>query len=173
MVEKFILDATAGFRMMWFDKKHPNCIYLDQRPECEPDIVGDFRDLKQFADETFRLIVFDPPFWLKHGSTEQNNMGKNFGYLEPETWQVDLKQGIAELWRILRPFGILFGKWSTYQISAHEFLKLFPCRPLIYQVTAARQFLPRGHKKSYAAHVEEKVKTCWFCFMKIPKEAQP
>jgi hypothetical protein len=66
--DKFILDATAGFRMMWLNKKHPNTIYLDQRPECEPDIVGDFRDLKQFPDESFRLIVFDP----QHaGSQEQ------------------------------------------------------------------------------------------------------
>lgn len=49
--DKFILDATAGFRMMWFNKHHPNAIYLDQRPECEPDIVGDFRDLKQFPEQ--------------------------------------------------------------------------------------------------------------------------
>ena len=69
--EKFILDATAGFRMMWFDKKHPNCIYLDQRPECEPDIVGDFKNLSQFPNGMFKLIIFDPPFWIRssHNTT--------------------------------------------------------------------------------------------------------
>ena len=61
MTEKFILDATAGFRMMWFNKHHPNVTYLDQKPECEPDIIGDFRNLKDFADNSQRLIVFDPP----------------------------------------------------------------------------------------------------------------
>lgn len=43
MIDKFILDATAGFRQMWFNKQHPNTVYLDQRPECEPDQIKTFR----------------------------------------------------------------------------------------------------------------------------------
>ena len=30
---KFILDACCGGRMMWFDKQHPNAIYIDFRKE--------------------------------------------------------------------------------------------------------------------------------------------
>lgn len=168
--DKFILDATAGFRMMWFNKHHPNTIYLDQRPECEPDIVGDFRDLKQFPDESFKLIIFDPPFWLRNGKTVNTSFMKSYGYLNPETWQVDLKKGIEECWRVLKPYGILFGKWSNYQISSPEFLKLFPCEPLIYQTTSARGLVStKGQNRQAVSHLEEKVKTMWFCFMKIPE----
>lgn len=31
MKEKLILDACCGGRMFWFNKKHPNALYVDQR----------------------------------------------------------------------------------------------------------------------------------------------
>ena len=158
--EKFILDATAGFRMMWFNKKHPNCIYLDQRPECEPDIVGDFRDLKQFPDETFRLIIFDPPHIIRNSKNEIG-MLSDFGALKPETWQDDLSKGFRELWQKLAPWGILILKWSTQQIPSHEILKLLCAHPLFYQVTSNKR-----REKSHSNY-----QTLWFTFMKIPKEA--
>ena len=74
--EKVILDMTCGGRSIWFNKKHPNCIYFDRREEeyeqtfgtdpsarhikVHPDIMGDFRELP-FDDDTFSLVVFDPP----------------------------------------------------------------------------------------------------------------
>jgi len=33
--QKFILDATAGFRMMWFDKNHPYTVFMDKRTDEE------------------------------------------------------------------------------------------------------------------------------------------
>lgn len=161
--EKFILDATAGFRMMWFNKHHPNCIYLDQRPECEPDIVADFRDLRQFPDERFRLIVFDPPHEFRRNleSGSNSEIILRYGWLNPETWQQELKEGFAELWRILKPYGILLFKWSNRSIPANELLRLAPCEPLFYQVTKTE---PLGRSKN------RHLKTLWFCFMKIPEE---
>ena len=153
--EKFILDATAGFRMMWFNKHHPNTIYLDQRPECEPDVVGDFRDLNGYPDETFNLIVWDPPhrtlvgvpkdFWIRH----------HYGQLEPETWQADLKKGFQELWRVLKPRGVLVFKWTDDHIKLHRVLPLFPIKPLFGQTTAS---------------TAKASTTQWFCFMKIEPE---
>ncbi len=168
--EKFILDATAGFRMMWFDKKHPNCIYLDQRPECEPDIVGDFRYLKQFADETFRLIVFDPPHIIESAQTASNII-RDFGCLKRETWPALIRDGAREMWRVLKPYGILLFKWSNQYIPSHELIALFPTKPLIYQVSANKD---RNSKKKFGARNRIKsVQTLWFCFMKIPKETTP
>ena len=160
--EKFILDATAGFRMMWFNKHHPNALYLDQRPECEPDIVGDFRDLNQFPDETFRLIVFDPPHIPKPRSnlTAKNaEFIRKFGYLNAETWQSDLKRGFSELWRDLKPYGILLLKWSNKYVSSDDILRLCSETPLFYQISQTRLDLD-GMKL---------LKTLWFCFMKIPE----
>ena len=157
--EKFILDATAGFRRMWMNKQHPNCVYLDERYECEPDIVGDFRDLRQFKDNHFKLIVFDPPHIIR---TPLGDIGQihDFGSLEPETWQSDLKKGFKELWRVLAPHGVLVFKWSTQQIPTSKLKQFFPAEPLFYQITTSKT-----RKKSHSHY-----QTLWFCFMKIPKE---
>ena len=68
---KPILDACCGARMFWFDKENPNAVFCDNRrlmePLCdgrilriEPDIQCDFKALP-FPDESFHLVVFDPP----------------------------------------------------------------------------------------------------------------
>ena len=169
--EKFILDATAGFRMMWFNKQHPNTIYIDQRPECEPDQVADWTKKLPYEDNKFKLIVFDPPHILFDKGKVASNLSLNFGALSPETWQQDLKKGLLEMWRILAPFGVMIVKWNNYCISSDKFLKLCPAEPLIYQVSASREKHSRKNKGD-----GNHVKTLWFCFMKIPDSsfhAQP
>ena len=161
--DKFILDATAGFRMMWFNKHEPHTIYLDQRPECEPDIVGDFRDLKQFPDKTFRLIIWDPPHVINKNGITTITHQRYFGGLEPESWQADLKQGFAELWRVLDDFGVLNLKWSTLNIPSNKLLDLFPVKPLVYQISA-------NHERKEKGKRIRKDVTLWFCFMKIENE---
>ena len=161
MPEKFILDATAGYRMMWFNKHEPHTIYLDQRPECEPDIVGDFRDLNQFPDKTFRFIIFDPPHFVKHNPAPY--FKERYGCLQPETWQNDLRQGLAECWRVLQDYGILLFKWNTQNKSKRQIIRLLPTEPLLYQIT-----------RNSAIRPSETAQTLWFCFMKIPaKEVKP
>ncbi|GGH28445.1 hypothetical protein GCM10011418_39120 [Sphingobacterium alkalisoli] len=50
---KIILDACCGPRMMWFNKNHPDTIYMDIRKEnfvacdsrkieVDPDLIADF-----------------------------------------------------------------------------------------------------------------------------------
>ena len=158
--EKFILDATAGFRMMWFNKQHPNALYIDERKEVNPDIVADYRNMKDFADSSFQLIVWDPPHIIRKPYWDNTaEMEKNFGWLNFETWQSDLKRGFAELWRCLKPNGVLIFKWSEYSATMKKVLKLFPIDPLFYQITAKK--ITSKKKES---------RTLWFCFMKIPEE---
>ena len=66
--------------MFWYNKHEPHTTYLDNRQltahyqdrnlvrtvEIAPDIQGDFRDLP-FDDNTFDLVVFDPPHLLHAG----------------------------------------------------------------------------------------------------------
>jgi len=180
--EKFILDATAGHRMMWFDKNNPYTIYMDidddeelrsrydsaekqaRKPHyyqpwlpLNPTLKGDFRKL-DFPDNSFYLIVFDPPHltWLGKNSIFK----KKFGQLETETWPDDIKKGAKELWRVLKPYGVLVFKWNTHDIPYQKVLKLFPEMPLFGQISAgsSSKFQKiRGH-------------TCWFTFLKMPKE---
>ena len=155
MDEKFILDATAGFRGMWLNKKHPNCLYVDERAEVKPDVIADFRNLSFIPNESKRLIVFDPPHMIQN--TKTGDLAKRFGTLCPETWQSDLRKGFTELWRILAPYGVLFFKWSEHDKPLGSILKLFCVAPLVIQRSAGAK-ARNGRPSS----------TLWCCFMKIP-----
>lgn len=154
---KFILDSCCGSRMMWFNKQHPNALYVDIRKEshvlCDgrslevnPDVVADFRSLP-FPDETFHLVVFDPPHLNKIG--EGAWMAKKYGKLLP-TWQDDLRQGYEECMRVLQPFGILIFKWNEHQVKLSQVLSALQAQPLF------------GHTSGRHG------KTIWMAFMKLP-----
>lgn len=76
-----VLDACCGSRMFWFDRCNPESIFMDKRTEShtlkdsssangsreliiEPDLVADFTAMP-FPDETFALVVFDPPHLVR------------------------------------------------------------------------------------------------------------
>ena len=155
-MRKIILDVCCGPRMMWFDKENPLATYMDIRRESfvacdgrkinvDPDILGDFRNIP-FPDESFKLVVFDPPHFNDIG--ENSFTAQKYGRLFP-SWQTDLKAGFDECMRILEPYGILIFKWNEYQIKVSEILKIFDCQPLF------------GHKSGKFSQ------THWLCFMKL------
>ena len=109
--------------------------------EIKPEIVGDFRNIP-FEDNTFRMVVFDPPHLLKAG--EKSWLAKKYGKLE-ESWKEDLSQGFKECMRVLKHGGTLIFKWNEEQIKLSEILKLFCEKPLL------------GNKRS---------KTHWLVFYK-------
>lgn len=160
---KLILDACCGGRMMWFDKKHPNALYIDIRKEgkgfvkehhnfeINPDIQMDFRQL-QLPDNKFNLVVWDVPHLLSN-HCGNGIFRKKFGCLNAETWQSDLKKGFEECWRVLKPCGILLLKWNDKSISSQKVLKNFHTKPLFGQRTTKSKF---------------GTTTYWFCFMKLP-----
>lgn len=162
MKDKFILDACCGNRQMWFDKKHPNVLYIDIRKEekgfvkgrpdlnIQPDMIADFRNLP-FADRSFKLIAWDPPHSMTFGKT--SIMAAKYGRLNKETWKEDLSKGFCEIWRCLDDNGVLTLKWSNFEVSFKELLSLFPVKPLYGNIS-------KNTKKSI---------TQWFVFMKIPE----
>ncbi len=162
--KKKILDASCGGRMFWFNKKHPNAIYIDNRiakkghephqpnHSVEPDIVMDFRAMK-FKDKTFNLIVFDPPHFM--GMSPKSWLAKKYGILNREIWRDDIRKGFDECWRVLKKDGVLIVKWSedfqnkSRSISISEFIKVVGREPLF------------GHRTGTRSN------THWLCFMKI------
>lgn len=115
--------------------------------EISPDIIGDFRNIP-FDDNSFYMVVFDPPHLLKIG--ENSWLAKKYGKLT-DTWKEDLKLGFLECMRVLKPYGTLIFKWNEENIKLSEIQKLFPCEPVF------------GNRRS---------KTHWVVFMK-EKDYEP
>lgn len=129
--------------MFWFDKHDDRAVFSDIRAEehtlCDerrlvisPDVIADFRALP-FADNTFSVVVFDPPHLERVG--EAAWMGKKYGRLNKATWRADLRAGFAEAFRVLRPHGVLIFKWNETQIPVSQVLALTDVKPLIGQRT--------------------------------------
>ena len=147
-----ILDACCGSRMFWWDKQNPDVIFADCREEetilCDgrklvvkPDVLMDFRNMP-FQDNTFSLVVFDPPHLVRAGKNSW--LAKKYGTL-PQDWKPYLKSGFDECMRVLKKDGVLVFKWNEEQIKTKEVLEAFGKCPLF------------GDKRS---------KTRWLVFMK-------
>lgn len=150
-----VLDPCCGSRMFWFDKNDQRCLFGDIREEshilCDgraleikPDMQIDFRNLP-FPDNTFKLVVFDPPHLEWAG--ESSWIGKKYGRLST-SWREDIKKGFSECFRVLDSFGVLIFKWSEIQIKVSEVLNLTEEKPLF------------GHRSG------KKSNTHWITFMK-------
>lgn len=162
-MEKKILDATCGARTMWFNKNHPAAVYCDKRiasyenlwknaGHCKldiaPDVVCDFTALP-FPDESFSLVVFDPPHLMS--AKETSWLVKKYGRLDDE-WPKMLRDGFKECMRVLKYDGVLVFKWSEYDVPAEKVWSALGQKPLF------------GH------HSGKKSQTFWGCYMKIDLE---
>lgn len=155
-MDKRILDVCCGSKMFWFDKQNPDVEFCDKRVvkkheyypgrhiEINPDTVCDFTNLP-FEDNTYKLVVFDPPHLTWAGKTSW--MALKYGCLEGN-WKEMLRKGFNECFRVLDKDGVLIFKWSETQIPLREIKPLFPVEPL---------FGNRSGKHN---------NTHWICFMK-------
>lgn len=137
-----ILDACCGSKMFWFDKGDKRVLFTDIRKEehilCDgrelkinPDEISDFREMK-FKDNSFKLVVFDPPHLKKLG--EKSWMAKKYGVLS-ENWKDDLRFGFKECFRVLESGGVLIFKWSERDVSIKQVLELCDEKPLFGHTT--------------------------------------
>ena len=111
-----------------------------------PDVIADFTNLP-FEDDSFYMVVFDPPHLKTLGETSW--MAKKYGKL-PTNWQEVIKAGPDECTRVLKPNGTLIFKWNESEIKAVEVLSVIPFKPLFGHTTGRQS------------------KTIWMCFMKLP-----
>lgn len=136
--DKTILDVCCGSRMFWFDKSNENTIYMDIREfedtlcdgrhlSVKPDVIGDFRNIP-FEDETFNMVVFDPPHLIKAGNNSW--LVKKYGKLSENTYKEDLKKGFSECMRVLKHNGTLVFKWNEEQVKLKEILSCTNYQPL-------------------------------------------
>lgn len=143
-----ILDACCGSRMFWFDKENEHTTFMDIREEqfeihdkkvnVKPDVIGDFRNMP-FEDNTFDLVVFDPPHlkWVGHNSI----MRAQYGQLDKDNWPEDISKGFDECMRVLKTNGTLVFKWSDVQINIREVLKAIKHEPLFGDQRGATRWI--------------------------------
>lgn len=136
---KNIIDVCCGSRMFHFDKNNPSVVFMDKRKvkttlcdgrilNVNPDIVDDFKKIP-FEDNSFSLVIFDPPHLIKVG--EKSWLYKKYGKL-PKDWQSEIRQGFNECFRILKPNGTLIFKWATRDITLKQILDVIEIRPIIF-----------------------------------------
>lgn len=170
---KKILDACCGSKMFYFDKNDPRVLFQDIRQvsttlcdgrpfEVNPDVVGDFTSM-EFPDNTFNMVVFDPPHLLRNTGKSKfadiygslNPKAKptgwqqtKYGALQNQDWHEVLVKGFSECFRVLKQGGFLIFKWNETDIPVSEVLKLTDQKPIF------------GHKSGKRSN------THWICFMK-------
>lgn len=163
-MDKPVLDATCGSRMIWFNKNNELAVFVDKRElDCEaiwtsgdgkvtrycsihPDIIADFTNLP-FEDNTFYHVVFDPPHLIQGGDNAW--MVKKYGKLNKDTWKQVLHDGFSECMRVLKPYGTLIFKWNETQIPVKDVIAAIGARPL------------------YGNRSGKQGKTHWMAFIKV------
>lgn len=156
---KPILDACCGGKMFYFDKHDHRVLFQDIREiettlcdgrhfEVKPDIKANFTNMPH-PDNTFAMVVFDPPHLKFTGSqneakgwqmTKYGSLGKN--------WEEMLLKGFEECFRVLKNGGFLIFKWNETDIKVTEILKLTSEKPIFGHISGKR------------------ANTHWICFMK-------
>lgn len=138
-----VIDVCCGSRMFWFDREDERVTFCDIRKErhqlkdssstggyrnliIDPDVQCDFRDMP-FADNSFNLVVFDPPHLVNNGRSGW--LAKKYGKLGTD-WKEDIAAGFRECFRILMPGGTLIFKWNEHEIPVSQILALTPEKPL-------------------------------------------
>jgi ubiquinone/menaquinone biosynthesis C-methylase UbiE len=115
--------------MFWYDKQEPHTTYMDvrkatytamdrgneRRIEISPDIQADWKNIP-FDDETFDLVVFDPPHLVRAGKS---------------SWLAKKYEAFREIMRVLKPTGTLIFKWNEDQIPVKEVFKAFGQQPIL------------------------------------------
>jgi len=154
-----ILDATAGFRGIWYQKNHPFVTFMDKREKqmlesnhpigkkrrfkINPDVVSEWKDAP-FPDNHFDMIIFDPPHLIWKREKKESSLDKEYGYFYENTWKQEMQEGINKLFQILKPEGIFIFKWCEQKINVNDVLKLFPYKPLFGSNTKSK-----GHTANY------------------------
>jgi hypothetical protein len=118
-----ILDLSAGNRAVWFNKQHPLAVYLDKRPEVNPTIVCDTRQIPESVGDGYSLVVWDPP----HMNTGPNsNMSKVYGHHTTEEILDTIKKTAEEAWRVTGSGALMAFKWNSHDIKLKRVLDLMP-----------------------------------------------
>ncbi len=119
-----ILDATVNAGRFWLGSTRP-VTGMDIDPRHGPDVVGDNTDMP-FADESFDVIVYDPPHVPNQGKDRGKDFTRRFGLVLKSSgdrgynFSHTFPPFCKEAYRVLRKEGILLCKIADY-VHGHRF----------------------------------------------------
>lgn len=136
---------------MWLDKNNQETVFIDKKREVNPTILAAWQSLP-FKNETFDLVLFDPPHHVRREHWKPLEMYKTFGCLMEDSWSKDLKEAFKELFRVLKQEHFLIFKWNSHDKKLKDVLSCSENKALFCQ-----QSTGFGTKKEA---------TYWVCFRK-------
>lgn len=104
-----ILDMSAGWRHIWYDKNNPLVTFLDRRAEVNPTFVCDTRSIPSEVGTEFDLVVFDPPH---ENPGKAGNSSHTYGTATREDIISTLHYSAREAWRVTKPNALMAFKWN-------------------------------------------------------------
>ncbi len=113
-----ILDATVNRGRFWKGSSRP-VTGMDIDPRYKPDVVGD-NTVMSFEDESFDVVVYDPPHIPNQGKDKKKDFQIRFGLVASSpkengyTFSHTFPPFLKEAYRVLEDEGILFCKITDY-----------------------------------------------------------
>jgi len=165
---------------MWTLKEWEHIIYIDieRKLTIKPTMLAD-HTCTPFRDETFSTIFFDPPhgYGKGHGFYDYpdkesfqkrwegyGDVPRYYGwdkYRNKAHIQAQIYRAQEELYRILKPRGVLWLKWNEVKIPLKNILTLFDKWHELMRL--------KLHEK---VHTAGKKNTYWLCMCKKDEEAE-
>lgn len=115
-----IIDLSAG--NVWFDREYRDATYVDIRPEVNPSVVADARDLPAEIGDGYDLVVFDPPH--KNSAATGNMSIRNYGHWTADQITSILIGTAKEAHRITKSDGLMAFKWNDHTRKLSSVLAL-------------------------------------------------
>ena len=116
-----IVDLSAGNRAVWYNKAHPNALFIDIRPEMNPSLVADTRNLVGLVEPGVDLFVFDPPH-VNFGANAE--MSKTYGWHTTDAIRDIITRTAEEAYRLGRPNALMAFKWNDHDQRLEKVLAL-------------------------------------------------
>lgn len=120
-----ILDATYNTGRIWGSSDRP-VTSMDIDPRYSPDIVADNREMPGVADESFGVVVYDPPHVGPQGRDKSSKrFDVDFGASMPcgkeHAWTLSYLYPpfLTQAIRVLKPNGLLLAK-ITDMVNNHR-----------------------------------------------------
>ena len=120
-----ILDATYNAGRFWAGS-HRHVVSMDIDPKYEPAIVADNREMPGVEDDSFAVVVYDPPHVGPQGRDKSCkrfdvDFGATIACGKEHDWTLSYlyPRFLAQANRVLKPGGLLFAK-ITDMVNNHR-----------------------------------------------------